>query len=74
MINLEAIGERIGHAVGSALGIFGDSIRAAFASMYGVCRKCQRPLSGNAPEQVCVECHANEALARSFGGSEDGDA
>ena len=74
MINLEAIGERIGYAVGNALGIFGNGIRAAFASMYGVCRKCQRPLSGASPEQVCTECHASEVLARSFGGSEGGDA
>lgn len=58
--------------------VFGDFVRAHYAKKYGTCRVCARPLGGESPDHVCVECHAGEMLARGFAdgiaGSEAADA
>lgn len=56
----EGIGERFAAGI-NALGL-GDTVRAHFAAKYGVCRRCEVPLGGPSPEQVCEGCHADEAL------------
>jgi len=55
--------------------MFGPTVRAYYAKKYGTCRVCTRPLGGESPEKICVECHAAEALAMGFAhGLEHGDA
>jgi len=69
-----AAGERIGLALAKALAPAGDAVRALFAARFGKCRVCDAPLAGPSPDQVCVGCHAGEALGEAMGGGEKGEA
>ncbi len=59
--------------IGTALGLR-DRVRAHYAERFGVCRDCGEPLAGPSPEQVCTDCHANEALGMALGGEPGGEA
>lgn len=48
-------------------------IRARYAQRFGTCRRCDAPLSGSSPQQICEPCHADELLERA-GGGPGGDA
>lgn len=49
-----------------------DRIRADYVKRFGKCRRCEAPLSGPSPDQICTTCHADEALGR-VGGANGGD-
>ena len=51
-----------------------DAIRSYYARKFGVCRRCQAPLGGASPEQICEPCHADEALEAAGGGAPTGEA
>lgn len=55
-----AIGRMLAGAV-ERVGL-GDRVRAEYAARFGKCRRCEAPLAGPSPEQVCEGCHADEAL------------
>lgn len=50
----------------------GAAARAYYAKKYGVCRVCTRPLGGESPQKICVECHAAEVIAAGFDDFADG--
>ncbi len=73
----EAIGEAFGRAIASGINsvpMVAATIRAHYAKAYGKCRRCDAPLGGPSPEQVCETCHADETLEGLRAGIEAGEA
>jgi len=73
-VDWRARGGALGGALARVLAPAGDAIRAAFAARFGKCRVCDAPLAGKSPDQVCVGCHAGEALGEAMGRGEKGEA
>lgn len=74
----EAIGAKFGQAAADFINGLGagisDTIRGLYASAYGKCRRCDKPLGGESPDKICETCHADEVLAAANGGKNGGDA
>lgn len=70
------IGEKLGRALAALVpDAARERIRASYAKKYGTCRRCEAPLSGPSPEQICEPCHTDELLERAAGGGKPtGDA
>lgn len=75
MTDWRKIGERLGRAVAALVPESAKKrVRASYVEKYGKCRRCEAPLSGPSPEQICETCHPDELLDRAAGGKEAGDA
>jgi hypothetical protein len=66
-----SLSDAIRRALDAAIG---DKVRAHYAAKFGTCIDCARPLGGESPSKICVECHAARTLARGLGGSPGADA
>lgn len=75
MTDWKAIGEKFGKALA---GLVPESakkkVRADYVKRFGKCRRCEAPLGGPSPEQICEDCHADEVLEIAGGGKPAGDA
>lgn len=76
MTDWNAIGAKLGAALARLVDAAGggDAVRARYAAKFGVCRRCEAPLGGPSPEQICEACHADELLEQASGGPPAGDA